>query len=89
MRKGNRQIIENALLADCSWSDTKEKGGKHISAELHGGEQEIMLMSMQNLSTFRTCRLLIDDGYSGVGVFQPPRFSKMLAEIEAGHVEVR
>ena len=30
----------------------------------------------------------IDDGYSGVDFSNRPGFQKMLAEIEAGHVEV-
>ena len=31
--------------------------------------------------------LFIDDGYSGVDFSNRPGFQKMLAEIEAGHVE--
>ena len=50
--------------------------------------QQIMLMEYAKSQHFPNPTFFIDDGYSGVDFSNRPGFQKMLAEIEAGHVEV-
>ena len=47
-----------------------------------------MLMEYAKSQHFPNPTFFIDDGYSGVDFSNRPGFQKMLAEIEAGHVEV-
>ena len=47
-----------------------------------------MLMEYAKSQHFPNPMFFIDDGYSGVDFSNRPGFQKMLAEIEAGHVEV-
>ena len=49
--------------------------------------QQIMLMEYAKSQHFPNPTFFIDDGYSGVDFSNRPGFQKMLAEIEAGHVE--
>lgn len=50
--------------------------------------QQIMLMEYAKSRHFPNPTYFIDDGYSGVEFNNRPGFQRMLAEIEAGHVEV-
>lgn len=76
-----------ALYCRLSVEDTKEKGGKDDpSNSIH--HQQIMLMEYAKSQHFPNPTFFIDDGYSGVDFSNRPGFQKMLAEIEAGHVEV-
>lgn len=76
-----------ALYCRLSVEDTKEKGGKDdpLNSIQH---QQIMLMEYAKSRHFPNPTYFIDDGYSGVDFSNRPGFKKMLAEIEAGHVEV-
>ena len=47
-----------------------------------------MLMEYAKSQHFPNPTFFIDDGYSGVEFNNRPGFQRMLAEIEAGHVEV-
>lgn len=67
--------------------DTKEKDGKDDSSNSIQ-HQQIMLMEYAKSQHFPNPTFFIDDGYSGVDFSNRPGFQKMLAEIEAGHVEV-
>ena len=67
--------------------DTKEKDGKDDPSNSIQ-HQQIMLMEYAKSQHFPNPTFFIDDGYSGVEFSNRPGFQKMLAEIEAGHVEV-
>ena len=67
--------------------DTKEKDGKDDPSNSIQ-HQQIMLMEYAKSQHFPNPTFFIDDGYSGVDFSNRPGFQKMLAEIEAGHVEV-
>ena len=76
-----------ALYCRLSVEDTKEKGGKDDPSNSIQ-HQQIMLMEYAKSQHFPNPTFFIDDGYSGVDFSNRPGFQKMLAEIEAGHVEV-
>ena len=76
-----------ALYCRLSVEDTKEKGGKDDPSNSIQ-HQQIMLMEYAKSRHFPNPTYFIDDGYSGVDFSNRPGFQKMLAEIEAGHVEV-
>ena len=76
-----------ALYCRLSVEDTKEKGGKDDPSNSIQ-HQQIMLMEYAKSQHFPNPTFFIDDGYSGVEFSNRPGFQKMLAEIEAGHVEV-
>ena len=76
-----------ALYCRLSVEDTKEKGGKDDPSNSIQ-HQQIMLMEYAKSRHFPNPTYFIDDGYSGVDFSNRPGFKKMLAEIEAGHVEV-
>ena len=76
-----------ALYCRLSVEDTKEKGGKDDPSNSIQ-HQQIMLMEYAKSQRFPNPTFFIDDGYSGVDFSNRPGFQKMLAEIEAGHVEV-
>ena len=76
-----------ALYCRLSVEDTKEKGGKDDPSNSIQ-HQQIMLMEYAKSQYFPNPTFFIDDGYSGVDFSNRPGFQKMLAEIEAGHVEV-
>lgn len=76
-----------ALYCRLSVEDTKEKGGKDDPSNSIQ-HQQIMLMEYAKSQHFPNPTFFIDDGYSGVDFSNRPVFQKMLAEIEAGHVEV-
>ena len=76
-----------ALYCRLSVEDTKEKGGKDDPSNSIQ-HQQIMLMEYAKFQHFPNPTFFIDDGYSGVDFSNRPGFQKMLAEIEAGHVEV-
>ena len=76
-----------ALYCRLSVEDTKEKGGKDDPSNSIQ-HQQIMLMEYAKSRHFPNPTYFIDDGYSGVEFNNRPGFQKMLAEIEAGHVEV-
>ena len=76
-----------ALYCRLSVEDTKEKGGKDDPSNSIQ-HQRIMLMEYAKSQHFPNPTFFIDDGYSGVDFSNRPGFQKMLAEIEAGHVEV-
>lgn len=67
--------------------DTKEKDDKDDPSNSIQ-HQQIMLMEYAKSQHFPNPTFFIDDGYSGVDFSNRPGFQKMLAEIEAGHVEV-
>ena len=75
-----------ALYCRLSVEDTKEKGGKDDPSNSIQ-HQQIMLMEYAKSQHFPNPTFFIDDGYSGVDFSNRPGFQKMLAEIEAGHVE--
>ena len=75
-----------ALYCRLSVEDTKEKGGKDDPSNSIQ-HQQIMLMEYAKSQHFPNPTFFIDDGYSGVEFSNRPGFQKMLAEIEAGHVE--
>ena len=68
----------------CRLSQEDERAGESLSIE----NQQIMLMEYAKSQHFPNPTFFIDDGYSGVDFSNRPGFQKMLAEIEAGHVEV-
>lgn len=76
-----------ALYCRLSVEDTKEKGGKDDPSNSIQ-HQQIMLMEYAKSQHFPNPTYFIDDGYSGVEFNNRPGFQRMLAEIEAGHVEV-
>ena len=76
-----------ALYCRLSVEDTKEKGGKDDPSNSIQ-HQQIMLMEYAKSRHFPNPTYFIDDGYSGVEFNNRPGFQRMLAEIEAGHVEV-
>ena len=78
-----------ALYCRLSVEDLKEdkKGGKEDESNSIQNQQ-IMLMEYAKSQHFPNPTFFIDDGYSGVDFSNRPGFQKMLAEIEAGHVEV-
>ena len=76
-----------ALYCRLSVEDTKEKGGEDDPSNSIQ-HQQIMLMEYAKSRHFPNPTYFIDDGYSGVDFSNRPGFQKMLAEIEAGHVEV-
>ena len=76
-----------ALYCRLSVEDTKEKDGKDDPSNSIQ-HQQIMLMEYAKSQHFPNPTFFIDDGYSGVDFSNRPGFQKMLAEIEAGHVEV-
>ena len=76
-----------ALYCRLSVEDTKEKGGKDDPSNSIQ-HQQIMLMEYAKSQHFPNPTFFIDDGYSGVDFSNRPGFQKMLAEIEADHVEV-
>ena len=76
-----------ALYCRLSVEDTKEKGGKDDPSNIIQ-HQQIMLMEYAKSQHFPNPTFFIDDGYSGEDFSNRPGFQKMLAEIEAGHVEV-
>ena len=76
-----------ALYCRLSVEDTKEKGGKDDPSNSIQ-HQQIMLMEYAKSRHFPNPTYFIDDGYSGVDFSNRPGFQEMLAEIEAGHVEV-
>ena len=76
-----------ALYCRLSVEDTNEKGGKDDPSNSIQ-HQQIMLMEYAKSQHFPNPTFFIDDGYSGVEFSNRPGFQKMLAEIEAGHVEV-
>ena len=76
-----------ALYCRLSVEDTKEKDGKDDPSNSIQ-HQQIMLMEYAKSQHFPNPTFFIDDGYSGVEFSNRPGFQKMLAEIEAGHVEV-
>ena len=76
-----------ALYCRLSVEDTKEKGGKDDPSNSIQ-HQQVMLMEYAKSQHFPNPTFFIDDGYSGVDFSNRPGFQKMLAEIEAGHVEV-
>ena len=76
-----------ALYCRLSVEDTKEKGGKDDPSNSIQ-HQQAMLMEYAKSQHFPNPTFFIDDGYSGVDFSNRPGFQKMLAEIEAGHVEV-
>ena len=76
-----------ALYCRLSVEDTKEKGGKDDPSNSIQ-HQQAMLMEYAKSQHFPNPTFFIDDGYSGVEFSNRPGFQKMLAEIEAGHVEV-
>lgn len=76
-----------ALYCRLSVEDTKEKGGKDDPSNSIQ-HQQVMLMEYAISQHFPNPTFFIDDGYSGVDFSNRPGFQKMLAEIEAGHVEV-
>ena len=76
-----------ALYCRLSVEDTKEKGGKDDPSNSIQ-HQQIMLMEYAKSQHFPNPTFFIDDGYSGVDFSNRPGFQRMLAEIEAGHVEV-
>ena len=76
-----------ALYCRLSVEDTKEKGGKDDPSNSIQ-HQQIMLMEYAKSRHFPNPTYFVDDGYSGVEFNNRPGFQKMLAEIEAGHVEV-
>lgn len=75
-----------ALYCRLSVEDTKEKDGKDDPSNSIQ-HQQIMLMEYAKSQHFPNPTFFIDDGYSGVDFSNRPGFQKMLAEIEAGHVE--
>ena len=75
-----------ALYCRLSVEDTKEKGGKDDPSNSIQ-HQQIMLMEYAKSRHFPNPTYFIDDGYSGVEFNNRPGFQRMLAEIEAGHVE--
>ena len=75
-----------ALYCRLSVEDTKEKGGKDDPSNSIQ-HQQIMLMEYAKSQHFPNPTFFIDDGYSGVDFSNRPGLQKMLAEIEAGHVE--
>ena len=75
-----------ALYCRLSVEDTKEKGGKDDPSNSIQ-HQQIMLMEYAKSQHFPNPTFFIDDGNSGVEFSNRPGFQKMLAEIEAGHVE--
>ena len=76
-----------ALYCRLSVEDTKEKDGKDDPSNSIQ-HQQVMLMEYAKSQHFPNPTFFIDDGYSGVDFSNRPGFQKMLAEIEAGHVEV-
>ncbi len=76
-----------ALYCGLSVDDTKEKDGKDDPSNSIQ-HQQVMLMEYAKSQHFPNPTFFIDDGYSGVDFSNRPGFQKMLAEIEAGHVEV-
>ena len=76
-----------ALYCRLSVEDTKEKDGKDDPSNSIQ-HQQVMLMEYAKSQHFPNPTFFIDDGYSGVEFSNRPGFQKMLAEIEAGHVEV-
>ena len=76
-----------ALYCRLSVEDTKEKDDKDDPSNSIQ-HQQIMLMEYAKSQHFPNPTFFIDDGYSGVDFSNRPGFQKMLAEIEAGHVEV-
>ena len=76
-----------ALYCRLSVEDTKEKDGKDDPSNSIQ-HQQIMLMEYAKSQHFPNPIFFIDDGNSGVDFSNRPGFQKMLAEIEAGHVEV-
>ena len=68
----------------CRLSQEDERAGESLSIE----NQQVMLMEYAKSQHFPNPTFFIDDGYSGVDFSNRPGFQKMLAEIEAGHVEV-
>ena len=75
-----------ALYCRLSVEDTKEKGGKDDPSNSIQ-HQQIMLMEYAKSQHFPNPTYFVDDGYSGVEFNNRPGFQRMLAEIEAGHVE--
>lgn len=76
-----------ALYCRLSVEDTKGKDGKDDPSNSIQ-HQQAMLMEYAKSQHFPNPTFFIDDGYSGVEFSNRPGFQKMLAEIEAGHVEV-
>ena len=76
-----------ALYCRLSVEDTKGKDGKDDPSNSIQ-HQQAMLMEYAKSQHFPNPTFFIDDGYSGVDFSNRPGFQKMLAEIEAGHVEV-
>ena len=67
----------------CRLSQEDERAGESLSIE----NQKSILLSYAKDHHFSNPKFFIDDGYSGVN-YDRPGFQAMLAEIEAGRVEV-
>ena len=67
----------------CRLSQEDERAGESLSIE----NQKAMLLRYAREHHFPNPTFFVDDGVSGV-TYDRPGFQKMLAEIEAGHVEV-
>ena len=77
-----------ALYCRLSVEDTKDekKNGKEDPSNFIQ-HQQVMLMQYAKANRLPNPTYFIDDGYSGVEFNNRPGFQRMLAEIEAGHVD--